>query len=154
VPHLHAGDSRPGERLPISPSTLATVQRALARTVTRGTGGRSTTGEFTVAGKTGTAQVYKRSAGIDANDLPKAERDHAWFAGYAPAVDPQVAFAVVVEHGGHGGETAAPIAREVLSVYFSEAKTRPEVAPADDDVRAAVPGGSGEASDVRTPSAR
>ena len=51
-------------------------------------------------------------------NLPKAQRDHAWFVGYAPTEDPQVAFAVVVEHGGHGGSMAAPIVRQVLEKYF------------------------------------
>ena len=65
-------------------------------------------------------EVYRHSAGVDSNDLPKAERDHAWFVGYAPTEDPTIAFAVVVEHGGHGGQAAAPIARRVLEVYFGE----------------------------------
>jgi penicillin-binding protein 2 len=75
---------------------------------------------YTVAGKTGTAQVYKMSAGIDADKMDKATRDHAWFAGYAPADNPRIAFAVVVEHGGHGGTTAAPIARKVLKTFFAK----------------------------------
>ena len=73
-----------------------------------------------MAGKTGTAQVYKMSAGIDADKMDKAQRDHAWFVGYAPADDPRIAFAVVVEHGGHGGTTAAPIARKVLEAFFAK----------------------------------
>ena len=74
-----------------------------------------------VAGKTGTAQVYRHSAGIDSDLLPKEERDHAWFVGYAPADTPQIAFAVIIEHGGHGGRTAAPVVRNVLEVFFGQA---------------------------------
>ena len=63
-----------------------------------------------MAGKTGTAQTHlskKREAGAAAS----GHMDHAWFAGFAPADHPQVAFAVLVEHGGFGGEVAAPVAR-------------------------------------------
>ena len=107
-------------------------------------------GEFTVAGKTGTAQVYKHSAGIDADELPKDERDHAWFVGYAPADDPQIAFAVVVEHGGHGGTSAAPIARKVLEVFFAD----PPVENRRGSGSRAVAMNQIEAEDVRTPATR
>lgn len=150
TPHLRREGATPPRRLPLSPSTLHEVQRAMARTVERGTGRRATTGRFTVAGKTGTAQVYKHSAGIDSNDLPKDERDHAWFAGYSPAESPRVAFAVVVEHGGHGGETAAPIVRSVLEAYFAQEDDR----GASGDTRADARGGRRRAGDVRAPSAR
>ena len=55
----------------------------------------------------------------DGNDLPWEQRDHAWFVAYAPAEDPAVALTVLVEHAGEdGGEAAAPIARDVLDVFF------------------------------------
>jgi cell division protein FtsI/penicillin-binding protein 2 len=107
-------------------------------------------GEFTVAGKTGTAQVYKHSAGIDADDLPKDERDHAWFVGYSPTEDPQIAFAIVVEHGGHGGTSAAPIARSVLEVYYSD----PPVQKRRSNGLRAAAVQLIEAEDVRTPATR
>jgi penicillin-binding protein 2 len=88
--------------------------------VEEGTGRRAGLGAISVAGKTGTAQVLKKSAGIDADKLPKDERDHAWFVGYAPVERPEIAFAVVVEHGGHGGTTAAPIVRRVLEAFFAD----------------------------------
>jgi penicillin-binding protein 2 len=72
-----------------------------------------------VAGKTGTAQVIRmddqRAPG---DEIPLKQRDHAWFACYAPAESPEIVVVVLVEHGGHGGETAAPIAREILEEYF------------------------------------
>ena len=46
------------------------------------------------------------------------DRSHGWFAGFAPADDPQVAFAVLVEHGGSGGQSAAPIATSVMQQYL------------------------------------
>ena len=72
-----------------------------------------------VAGKTGTAESGQR--------LP-----HAWFAGYAPADDPQIAIAVVVEHAGEGAAHAAPLFRQVVELYFGvepEPKTTPTPEP-------------------------
>ncbi len=73
-----------------------------------------------LAGKTGTAQVRRitmdeREGGVVKNkDLPWNERDHALFVGYAPVDDPQVAVAVLVQHGGGGSKVAAPIARDLI----------------------------------------
>lgn len=131
-PHLRVQTPPESRDVDLSPRTLNIVRAALKRAVDQGTGREATLGAFSVAGKTGTAQVYKHSAGIDSNKLPKNERDHAWFVGYAPAEKPAIAFAVVVEHGGHGGSSAAPIARRVLEVFFSEETG------SDDKVRAAA----------------
>jgi penicillin-binding protein 2 len=117
-PRLLMNGSSGSRTLDISKSTMDIVREALRLAVTEGTGRAATGGKFTVAGKTGTAQVYKHSAGIDSAKLPKEERDHAWFVGYAPADDPEIAFAVIIEHGGHGGTAAAPVVRRVLEVFF------------------------------------
>jgi penicillin-binding protein 2 len=119
-PHLVRGNSAPAQRVDLRPETFRAIREALRDAVREGTGGRADLKTVAVAGKTGTAQVYKHSAGVDSDTLPKEERDHAWFAGYAPADDPKIAFAVVVEHGGHGGAAAAPVARQVLEVFFGE----------------------------------
>ncbi|HJL15951.1 MAG TPA: penicillin-binding protein 2 [Sandaracinaceae bacterium LLY-WYZ-13_1] len=73
-----------------------------------------------VAGKTGTAQVPHRTRDIDDERARyfNFNRDHAWFAGFAPAEDPQYAIVVLVEHGGAGGRQAAPIAINVLQEYL------------------------------------
>jgi len=75
-----------------------------------------------IVGKTGTAQVahYKPKVGEDRRRADYYNRDHAWFAGFAPADNPQVAIVVLVEHGGGGGKYAAPIAVEVLEGYFNK----------------------------------
>jgi len=74
-----------------------------------------------VAGKTGTAQVVSRKGrSEESSSAWYLDRSHGWFAGFAPADDPQVAFAVLVEHGGSGGASAAPIATAVMQKYFSE----------------------------------
>ena len=119
-PRLIHGEAPASERLPISDSTLRIVRDSLQLAVDEGTGRAATRGAYSVAGKTGTAQLTAGSAGVDSDDLDKAIRDHAWFVGYAPAEKPTIAFAIIVEHGGHGGAVAAPIARKVLDVYFSE----------------------------------
>jgi penicillin-binding protein 2 len=106
---------------------LEAIRRALEDVVEEGTGQSAQLGSIRVAGKTGTAQIFKHSAGIDADKLDKAERDHAWMVGYAPAEKPEIAFAVMVEHGGHGGTTAAPIVRKVLEVYFEDRLPKKDV---------------------------
>jgi penicillin-binding protein 2 len=128
-PHLSEGDAEPPKDLPVSKATLSVIRAALADVVEEGTGRRAGLGSITVAGKTGTAQVFKKSAGIDADKLPKDERDHAWFVGYAPADKPEIAFAVVVEHGGHGGTTAAPVVKQVLETFFADRLPKPEPKP-------------------------
>jgi penicillin-binding protein 2 len=130
-------DGKPRTRkLKISKRSMNVVREALRLTVTAGTGRAATGGKFTVAGKTGTAQVYKHSAGIDSDELPKEERDHAWFVGYAPADDAKIAFAVIIERGGHGGTAAAPVVRKVLEVFFEERRAEETEVP--DGVRASA----------------
>ena len=52
------------------------------------------------------------------NEIPYKYRDHAWFVAFAPYEKPEIAVAVLVEHGGHGGTTAAPIAKNIFKKYF------------------------------------
>ncbi len=81
----------------------------------RGTGFRARIKGVEVAGKTGTAQVVKMKERIrNIKKIPYRFRDHAWFIAFAPYKDPRFVVAVVVEHGGHGGSAAAPIAKEIL----------------------------------------
>ena len=68
-----------------------------------------------MAGKTGTAQVsHVTPRGVDPDKVWYFNRDHAWFAGYAPARSPEIAIIVLVEHGGGGGKNGVPIARRVV----------------------------------------
>ncbi len=85
-----------------------------------GTAGSAKLDNITVAGKTGTAQVVhlKSFAGLPDDKIPFKYKDHAWFICYAPAEAPKIAVAVLVEHGGHGGSIAGPIAKSVLMRYF------------------------------------
>jgi penicillin-binding protein 2 len=75
--------------------------------------------KYRIAGKTGTAQVFSlRGAKYDEKSIPKHLRDHALFIAFAPAEDPRIAVAVLVENGGGGSRTAAPVARKVMDHYL------------------------------------
>jgi penicillin-binding protein 2 len=76
--------------------------------------------DYQIAGKTGTAQVFsmRQNERYDASRVSQRLRDHALFVAFAPADKPRIALAVLVENGGHGGTTAAPIARKVLDYYL------------------------------------
>lgn len=75
---------------------------------------------YLIAAKTGTAQVVgiKQGEKYNASALDERHRDHALFIAYAPAEDPKIALAVIVENGGHGGSAAGPIARQVMDYYL------------------------------------
>ncbi len=76
--------------------------------------------KYSIAGKTGTAQVFTvaQEEEYDEDTIEKRMRDHALFIAYAPAEDPQIAVAVIVENGGHGGSVAAPIAKRIMDRYL------------------------------------
>jgi penicillin-binding protein 2 len=75
-----------------------------------------------VGGKTGTAQVVRMTKfkSMPESQLPRKYKDHAWFTCFAPAEKPEIAVTVLVEHSGHGGSVAAPIAKQILEMYFKE----------------------------------
>ncbi len=102
---------------------LRVIRKALVAAVNtrHATGALARLHGITVAGKTGTTQVAgkkKLRARKKGDEIPYHLRDHAWFTCYAPAERPEIAVTVLVEHGGHGGSTAAPVARKVLARYF------------------------------------
>ncbi len=92
---------------------------------------------YSIAGKTGTAQVVGVRQGEKYSESHTAEhnRDHALFVAFAPADHPKIAIAVLVENGGHGGSIAAPIARQVLDFYLlgQKVKAVPDAKDAGDD---------------------
>jgi len=111
-----------------APATLAAVQKALADVVNDedGTGKAAQLPEVEVAGKTGTSQVVAtewldlQKKGSKKVLVGHKYENHAWFVAYAPASDPQIAVAVLIEHGGHGGSGAAPLAKRILAAKFPE----------------------------------
>jgi penicillin-binding protein 2 len=96
-------------RLPFSSSTLELLKESMIGVVNdqHGTGILAQISDVIVGGKTGTTQN------------PHGE-DHAWFVGYAPAEDPKIVVAVLVENIGHGGTFAAPVAKRIISKYFKK----------------------------------
>ena len=111
----------------VKSATLERVRNALADVVKApgGTGGAARSSIVDIAGKTGTAQVLEMKGGyVKTEQLAYFNRDHAWFVSYAPAQNPKIAVTVLVEHGGHGGDAAAPLAKKVIEKYM-ELETQP-----------------------------
>ncbi len=79
---------------------------------------------YTIAGKTGTAQVFSLKQGekYEESKVPKELRDHAWFMGFAPLDNPKIAVIVIAENAGHGGSVAAPIVRKIMDSYLLKEK--------------------------------
>jgi penicillin-binding protein 2 len=106
------------EMIDVSKEVLDRVRKAMVGVVAEpgGTAQRLRKHNISMGGKTGTAQVVA----LDGDAVCKDDRckDHAWFIGFAPAENPQVAAAVVVEHGGFGASAAAPIVGAMLEKYF------------------------------------
>lgn len=118
-------------KVEMKPSTITAMRKALAGVVNEpgGTGHQAHLNDVLVAGKTGTAQVRRiKKQRIHISNMEYKYRDHAWFAGFAPAYDPEIAVVVLCEHSGHGGTVAAPVARAVIAKYF-EKKEREKPAP-------------------------
>jgi len=125
-PLAHAWLPQPGVvrgQMAIAPAHLAVVREGLMDVMRPGgTASAAAAGApYTIAGKTGTAQVVgiKQGARYEASRLSRQYRDHALFIAYAPAENPTIVVAVMVENGGHGGSTAAPIARAVFDYYLT-----------------------------------
>jgi len=127
VEALEPGALEPEVDLALDPATIKTLNEALRGVVSEagGTGGYARSKVVDIAGKTGTAQVISQKEGTE-KDLPAHLRDHAWFVSFAPVENPEIAVAVLVEHGGHGGEAAAPIARKAIEAYMAGLAPRAE----------------------------
>jgi penicillin-binding protein 2 len=114
--------SEPLFDLKLDPAHIGLVKRAMfAVTQPGGTASGAAAGaSYHIAGKTGTAQVIgiKQGATYNESQIAERHRDHAWFIAFAPAEQPKIALVVLAENGGHGGSTAAPIARKVMDYYL------------------------------------
>jgi penicillin-binding protein 2 len=117
-----ANQAKPAFDLKFKPENIDLVKRAMeAVTQPGGTAaGASAGASYRMAGKTGTAQVVgmKQGEKYDAGKISEYNRDHAWFIAFAPVEKPRIAVAVLAENGGHGGSTAAPIARKIFDYYL------------------------------------
>jgi len=133
----HVDNPRTGERryfepqlvrqLDLQPGHIAFIKRAMAGVNTEGTAARSFAGaQYSSGGKTGTAQVIglKQGEKYEEDKVAERLRDHSLYIAFAPLESPKIALAVLVENGGFGARTAAPIARIVLD-YFLLGKLPP-----------------------------
>jgi penicillin-binding protein 2 len=96
-----------------------------------------------VAGKTGTSQVSRASSERAQDALPWKLRDHALFVSYLPAGAPRYAFSAIVEHGGGGGATAAPLVRDLMTMVLERDTAAVRGASRDGDPPAAASGREG-----------
>ena len=114
-------------RWSIKKENMELIKRALVGVVNEphGTGRRAKLDQIRVAGKTGTSQVIalpEEKESAREKDIPYKFRDHAWFVAVAPAENPAIALAILIEHSGTGGGVAAPIAKKMLECYFKKAR--------------------------------
>ena len=123
--------------VPIKPEHLAVIKNAMVGVNKEGTSAAAFRGaEYVAGGKTGTAQVVglKADEKYSASKIAEHLRDHALFIAYAPADDPQIALALVVENAGFGAQAAAPIARRVFDYWLTQRY------PTDEDIAAVQQG--------------
>jgi penicillin-binding protein 2 len=110
----------PSDKIAVKQSDIDFIKHAMEGVVTNGTASKLFIGaQYQAAGKTGTAQVYSlQGANYKGHAVAEHLRDHALFIAFAPAEQPKIALALIVENGGWGAESAGPIARKVLDYYL------------------------------------
>ena len=122
VPVVLENTNMQDQRIKLNNEHLALVKRAMVAVLKPGgTAAMAGSGTaYVMAGKTGTAQVIniKQGEKYIESKVHERHRDHAWFMGFAPLEQPKIALAVLVENGGHGSSTAAPIARKVMDYFL------------------------------------
>ncbi|VVE80712.1 penicillin-binding protein 2 [Pandoraea sputorum] len=141
VPHESA-------RLPYKQADIDFVKRAMVGVIKEGTGRQAFAGApYDAGGKTGTAQVYSlgKNEKYNHNAIPEFKRDHALFIAFAPAEDPKIAIALIVENAGWGGAQAGPVARRLLDYYLID---EPKERAAEAAALQAAASGAGAASAV------
>ncbi|WP_250498890.1 penicillin-binding protein 2 [Caballeronia sp. GAWG1-5s-s] len=141
----------PSDKIAVRQQDIDVIKRAMGGVVTNGTAAKVFAGaSYLAAGKTGTAQVYSlQGANYHGHATAEHLRDHALFIAFAPAENPKIALALIVENGGWGAEAAGPIARKVLDYYLvdrmkpgAEAAAVAAAASATEDAGLPVIGGT------------
>ena len=126
-------EQEPVRQVPLKREHVDFIKRAMAGVVQSGTGARAfADAPYTSGGKTGTAQVFSLKSGQKyvAGQLRERLRDHSWYIAFAPVDAPRIVVAVMVENGGFGAQSAAPIARQVFDYYLAG---QPPNGPAAED---------------------
>lgn len=118
----------PASRVRLRPETIEAVRKALFGVVNEngGTGWVARSSVSQISGKTGTSQVVSMERFKSA---PGKYRDHAWFVAFAPFEKPEISLSVIVEHGGHGGSAAAPIAKRAIEAYIRSSRSAASIQP-------------------------
>ena len=124
-PHLLFGDASPNgqqeERVSIESGVFDKVIEGMWRSVNeQGTGQAARIENFNVCGKTGSSQTVSSEKAEKMAPQMKQKKTHSWFTGFAPRDNPQVVVTVLVEFGGLGGATAAPLAQRIFALYQSK----------------------------------
>jgi penicillin-binding protein 2 len=113
-------------KLPVGKKNLEIVRKGLLEVVhsKTGTAKIAQLKNESMSGKTGTAQVVgrKKIENFKESEPAGKFKDHAWFVAYAPSENPEIAVAIIVEHGEHGSSTAAPIAQQLIETYLEFGK--------------------------------
>jgi penicillin-binding protein 2 len=130
-PHFASQSEGPRQPPSVRPETIAAVKSGMSMVVSAGTGLRARLQTVEVCGKTGSAQVVAR-ARLEKSPSTRDLMPHGWFIAFAPAENPKIALAVLVEHGGSGASAAAPVARRILAHFFGvdRGEPQPRTAPA------------------------
>ncbi|MFZ6818616.1 penicillin-binding protein 2 [Undibacterium sp. Ji22W] len=108
-------------RIQLKPENVEFIKNAMGGVVREGTGARAFAGaEYQSGGKTGTAQVVamKKTEKHGTKHANQRFRDHSWYIAFAPLDKPKIAIAIIVENGGYGAESAAPIVRKAMDYYL------------------------------------
>jgi len=124
---LREGEAPSNRQLQLKPETVRVITEALWGVVNEaGTGRAARLADIPVGGKTGTAQLISLETAGRLGGRVRLLTDNAWFVGLAPARNPEIVVAVLLEHGEHGA-SAAPLAREVIRAYYQKKGQRPSV---------------------------
>lgn len=123
IPHLvkdRINRDQSVQIIDLKEENVSLIRRSLKDVVydDEGTGRLARSEVVEIGGKTGTTQVIGKSALM--NDVPRRYRDHAWFVSYAPADNPEITVAIFIEHGGHGSNAAAPLAKRIIEAYYHD----------------------------------
>jgi penicillin-binding protein 2 len=123
-------------RISLEQGNIDIVKKAMVGVTKEGTSARSFAGaEYVSAGKTGTAQAIgmKANEKYDAKKLAERHRDHSWYTAFAPADNPKIAIAIIVENAGFGAAAAAPITRMALDYYLLGKRPEVKQAPVESE---------------------
>lgn len=114
-------EAEPSRQVALKKEHVDLIKRAMNSVTKEGTGARAFAGAaYESGGKTGTAQVYSLKGGrYVAGQVRERLRDHSWYIAFAPVDEPNIVVAVMVENGGFGAQSAAPIVRQVFDYYLT-----------------------------------